>query len=81
MNKKTIYWAVGIIAVIGTGIYGYKKGWFGENESNVQGGCSKPTYDAPSSNFCTQWKWNTKTCKWVCETSVKPPKDGGALLK
>jgi hypothetical protein len=27
MNKKTIYWTVGIIAVVGLGVLAYKKGW------------------------------------------------------
>lgn len=37
MKNKTIYWGIGILAVIGVGVYGYKQGWFGENTSGAAG--------------------------------------------
>lgn len=82
MKTKTIYWIVGVAAVAGFGIIGYKKGWFGEKISNASGNCDKPVGAPPYSTneFCTSWTWNKKKCEWVCTDSVKPSRRGGASL-
>jgi hypothetical protein len=83
MKTKNIYWIIGVAAVAGVGIIGYKKGWFGEKKSNAAGNCDIPVGSPPYSTneFCTSWDWDKKKCIWVCKDSVKPSRRGGPLYK
>jgi len=65
--KKYIYWGIGIAAVAGLGYWLYKKNK--EKTSSAEGNCPKPLYGPPSTpSNCSSWYWNTKYCRWVCQS-------------
>lgn len=36
MKAKTIYWIIGIAAVAGVGVIGYRRGWFGKTSVSTK---------------------------------------------
>jgi hypothetical protein len=77
MKTKTIYWIVGIAAVVGAGYYIWKKNK-SEGVLNVES-VNKKCYGTPLPNdpSCSEWKLVKKSgnCVWECQDHMKPPKE------
>jgi hypothetical protein len=79
MKAKNIYWIVGIVTLIGSGFYAWKRNK-NEVELNVAGGvtltmkkhpfgkkCPDVLPQPPMNQACKSWEWNSHKCVWECK--------------